>query len=109
MKHPFPSKEEIISLEGTHHRIGVVTDPTGKEWCVVLRKPNSGEYKRFRSWSNQPMRMAEAQEQMVKDTCVFPTGGDLEALLEDWPGVPEACGRMILELAGMAGVERGKV
>jgi hypothetical protein len=109
MSHPFPSQDQILGFEAAHKRIGVVTHTDGKEWCVVLRKPNSGEYKRFRAWSNQANRADMAQEQLFKDICVFPAGADLDALLEDWPGVPEACGRMLLELSGMTGIERGKV
>lgn len=105
----FPTDEDLANLEATHKRIGVVTHHDSKSWCVVLRKPTRAEYKRFRSWINQPQKSDIAQEQLFKDTVVFPAKGEIEALLDEWPGIPEACGKMLAELAGMSAVEQGKV
>jgi len=103
------SKEKLEELEALHKRIGVVTHPDGKSWYVVLRKPKRAEYKLFRANSNNPQLQAEAQEKLFKCTCVVPaTQPEIEALLDEWPGIPEACARMFIELAGMAGVEEGK-
>lgn len=102
------SQEKLLELEAKHGRIGVVTHPDGKSWTVVLRKPRRAEYKMFRAHSNDPRRAPDAQENLIKQTCVFPDAAGLEALLEDWPGIPEACGRTLIELAGMSGLEQGK-
>jgi hypothetical protein len=100
--------EKLVELEAKHGRIGVVTHPDAKSWAVVLRKPRRGEYKMFRAHSNNPQRAPDAQENLVKQTCVWPEPAGLEAMLEEWPGIPEACGRMLIELAGMSGLEQGK-
>jgi hypothetical protein len=39
---------------------------------------------------------------------VYPIAAEIEPLLNEWPGIPEACGKMIVELAGMSGFEQGK-
>ena len=105
----FPTDEELTALETQHKRIGVVYHQQDKNlWAVVLRKPNRAEYKRFRAWCNNPQRVADAQEQLFNDTIVWPAKADREAMLEDWPGIPEACAKMLVELAGMSGVEHQK-
>ena len=46
---------------------------------------------------------------LVKQTCVWPEGqAAVDTLLDEWPGIPEACGNMFMSLAGMAGTEQGK-
>ena len=99
---------QIQELEAKHGRIGVVRSRDGKSWEIVLRKPSRMEYRQFRSNVNNPQRHDMAQETLVKQTCVSPDGAGLEALLDEWPGIPEACSRILIELAGMAGDEQGK-
>ena len=102
--------EKLAELEAAHGRIGVVTHTDGKSWAVVLRKPKRGEYKMFRAHSGNDQKRPEAQENLVKQTCIWPeTGQALDALLDEWPGIPEACGAMLMSLAGMSGLEQGKL
>lgn len=104
-----PTDEQLAALEATHGRIGVVTHHDGKSWVVVLRKPKRGEYKQFRAQSSDTAQRPMAQERLFVATCVYPgTPAEIDALLEDWPGIPEACGTMLMSLAGMAGTEQGK-
>jgi hypothetical protein len=99
----------LTELEAKHKRIGVVTHPDGKSWVVVLRKPTRAEYKMFRSNSNSPQKASDAQEIHCRSTVVYPPSKEaFDALLEEWPGIPEACGKTIIELAGMSGLEQGK-
>jgi hypothetical protein len=103
------SQEQLAELESTHKRIGVVAHPDGKSWFVVLRKPNYLEYKLFRANANNPTTLPDAQEKLFRATCVVPEkAADQVALLNDWPGIPEACGKTFAMLAGMTGVEEGK-
>jgi hypothetical protein len=100
---------KLEALEAQWKRIGVVTHPDGKSWAVVLRKPTRSEYKLFKANANNPATTPEAQEKLFKATCVLPEGQPaIEALLEEWPGIPEACGKTFQMLAGMSGVEEGK-
>ena len=101
--------DKLLELEAKHGRIGVVTHPDGKSWAIVLRKPRRNEYKMFRAHSNNPQRLADAQEVLVTQTCIWPADPNaLQALMDEWPGIPEACGRTLIELAGMSGLEQGK-
>lgn len=102
------SQEKLAELEAKHGRVGVVSHADGKSWVVVLRKPRRAEYKMFKAHLTEPRRAADAQENLVKQTCVFPDAPTLEALLDEWPGIPDACGNTIIALSGMAGVEQGK-
>lgn len=102
-------KKTLVELEAKHRRIGVISHADGSSWVVVLRKPARAEYKMFRASANNPAKAPEAGETLVKQTCVYPDAATLDALLEDWPGIPEACTKTIVELAGMSGVEQGKV
>jgi hypothetical protein len=103
------SQEKLDALETQYKRIGVVTHPDGKSWAVVLRKPTRSEYKLFKANANNANTQSEAQEKLFKGTCVLPEGQPaIDALLEDWPGIPEACSKTFQMLAGMSGVEEGK-
>ncbi len=110
-KVPGLSDEELGVLEQTHGRIGVVTSPDGRSWGVVMRKPKRAEYKMFRAnaTSDKVQIKNEAQETFFKQTCVWPNAQSLDALLEEWPGIPEACSGVLMSLAGMSGAEQGKL
>ena len=100
---------KLEELEALHKRIGVVTHPDGKTWAVVLRKPTRNEYKLFKANANNPAATSESQERLFKATCVLPAGlPAIEVLLDDWPGIPEACSKTFSMLAGMTGIEEGK-
>lgn len=88
---------EVQALEATHKRIAVVRSKHG-DWEVVFRRPNRSEYKRFRAAAaNNP----DAQEMLCRAIIVYPSKEAFDALLEDWPGIPEASAQAIMDLAGM--------
>lgn len=102
------SPEQLAELEQKHGRIGVVSHPDDKSWVVVLRKPKRAEYKMFRAHANNPQHAPDSQENLLKQTCVWSYPTALDPLLEEWPGIPEACGKTLAMLAGMSGLEQGK-
>lgn len=100
------TKEEVAKFEEQHKRVAHLKgsgDPA--PWEIVIRKPTRIEYKQFRSMSHNPAQVAEAQEILVRKISVFPTGEALDALLEDWPGIPEACGKAVSHLSGISAQE----
>jgi hypothetical protein len=111
-----PSADVLAALEAQHRRIAVVTDPDATEWCIVVRKPKASEYKRFRATLGDSAKSSGATEQLVRDTCVLtsfdpaggPQGSGLNALLEEWPGAADACGKALVPLSGLASAEQGK-
>ena len=102
-----PTEEEIQKLRETHGRIEVVTGKGGA-WVVVYRKPTRAEYKRFRAMSHRPEAVADAQEALARSCAVFPAKAEYDALLEDYPAIPEASGKALGDLAGISAEETGK-
>jgi hypothetical protein len=101
------SPEQIEELRKTHGRVAVVT---GKDdaWQVVYKKPSRADYKRFRAMSHRPEQASEAQEMLALKCVVHPSAEALDALLEDYPGIPEASGKALGELAGVTGADAGE-
>lgn len=103
MEAPVLTEEAIKELETTHKRVAHLHD-VGGEWEIVLRKPTRPEYKHFRAMINGA-QASDAQEMLVRKLCVYPDRETFDALLEDWPGIPEACGAAIKSLTGMSASE----
>ncbi len=95
------NEEQIEELRALHKRIAVVQ---GKDdaWFVVFRKPTRAEFKRFRSMLHNEEQKSDAQESLARSCAVYASGGGFDALLEDFPAIPEACGKALGELAGFA-------
>lgn len=97
------TQEDIDKLEVTHKRIAHLKgNGTPPPWEIVLRKPTRAEYKRFRAMSHNPAQVPDAQEVLARATVVYPTREEFDALLEEYPGIPEACGKSFTELSGIA-------
>jgi hypothetical protein len=118
------TQEQLESLEGLHKRVAYVIGKD-KAWEIVLRKPNRTEYKAFRSRTHKPDQVADAQEILCRQIVVgvdTSTGAliatdpastklvrdTFDALLEEWPGIPESCADTLQDLVGMSGTEQGK-
>ena len=95
------TEDQVKELETKYGRVAHVVGAGGK-WEVVFRKPARAEYKRFRSMSHNPSTVADAQETLCRACVVHPSKEAFDALLEDWPGICEAAGKALSELAGIA-------
>lgn len=106
------TKAEIDQLEAAHKRVAVVRgrpDPDGATpWEVVFRKPTRAEYKMFRANSHNPATIADAQEKLARACVVHPSKEAFDALLEDWPAIPEAASGAFSRLMGLAADEDSK-
>ena len=102
------SKDQLEKLESEHKRILHVVGHAAA-WEIVLRKPTRQEYKQFRAATHNQAQVADAQEMLVRRIVVYPSHETFDALLEDYPGIPEACGPSLQALVGMAGEEQKKV
>lgn len=105
-----PTAEQIAEWDAKYKRTAIVRSKhlnaagDGPEWCVVLRRPQRPEYKLLRSQTHNPAQVADAQEVCFRKVCVWPEGHEaVDALLDDFPGIPESCGQAMLELVGAAG------
>lgn len=102
------TKEILDELEVKHKRIAHLkgkSDDGAPPWEIVIRKPSRAEYKQYRAQSHNQATVADAQEILVRKIAVYPTGDALEALLDDWPAIPEACGKALGALTGLSAAE----
>lgn len=101
------TEEQLKELETTHRRIARVADRNG-QWEVVFRPPNRGEYKQFRAKLHNDALKADATEWLARACVVYPSREAFDALLNDYPGITDACGDAIGELAGFTVDKMGK-
>jgi len=101
------SDQEIAELKSTHGRIAHVVGK-GNAWEVVFRKPTRAEYKKFKADAANPARQSDAQEMLARSIVVHPSREAFDALLEDYPAIPEASSSAIAELVGFGTEEAGK-
>jgi hypothetical protein len=101
------SQQQIDEFEAQHKRIAHLR---GKDdtWEVVFRKPTRAEYRRFKSQINDPTQQSDAAEQLARQLVVYPSREAFDALLEDWPAIPEAASKAFLALSGMNTEADGK-
>lgn len=106
--------EAVKALEEKHGRIGLVHSEDTKadgtyEWFVVLRKPTSAEYKQIKSLAHKE-QSEKVTEAALRRLAVLPGAStpELDALLAEWPGIPDAAYPMYMKLSGGTGDARGK-
>lgn len=97
------TEDQIKELEAAHRRVAHVY--ARDQWEVVFRAPTRAEYKRFRSEINNPNTSADAQEKLARTCVVYPTREAFDALLEEWPAIPEACSKAFSRLMGLTAEE----
>ena len=106
--------EQLAAFEAQHKRIAYIkssetlADGKTPEWEIVLRRPTRTEYKMLKQALNNDRTTVDAFEQCVRKLSLFPEGQALDVLIEEWPGIPEACWKAFERLAGMAGAEERK-
>lgn len=77
------SEEKRNALEEEHEDILVLKGPEKAPWVVVLKRPTRQQ---AIAYKNHAKRNSEtANEQLVRATCVFPTGDDFDRQLTRWP------------------------
>lgn len=106
--------EQIKEYETKYGRIahlkGGGKDRDGNPgWEIVMRKPTRQEYSAFRKLGHNDRTKADAQEDLVAATCVYPEKSQIQALFDEWPGIPEGATRAIMALSGMAVDEDSKL
>jgi hypothetical protein len=102
--------ELLDKLKAEHRYIAYVNGEFDDEivWEVVLRKPTSKEYKQLRAQVTDGNQKAMAGEAVFRKIIIYPSRDQIDALLEEWPGVAEACGGAINKLAGLVANEGSK-
>lgn len=111
------TQEQLQELETAHGRIArVVGKPYPKigedatkappAWEVVYRQPKRAEVKMFRAKNskNDP----ESVEALARQCVVFPSKEAFDALLDEWPAIPEASAEALGRLMGVQVKELGE-
>lgn len=100
------TKEELEKFSNIHKGCAHVVSKRG-DWEIVLRKPTRPEYKQYRS-RHHGNDADMAQEILVRQIRVYPDTDAFDAMLEEFPGIPEALTKTVLRLCGMEAEETGK-
>jgi hypothetical protein len=98
------SQEQIDKLKAAHAgaELHQVTAGSGeREASVVVKVPTRERWNRFKAQVADQNRKALAFEALVVDCVVHPSKAELGAMLEARPGLSEAFGGKITELAGL--------
>lgn len=67
---------------------------------IVVKRPSRAAYKRWRSMIVDDAKKADAVETLMKDAVVHPTLPEWEAMLDEYPALPETFGGEVLKLLG---------
>ncbi len=94
------SDEKFAELEALHGEIVCVSTSRGD---VAFRAPKRTEYDRYLSFLFDEKKRPKAQELLVRCCRIFPTGEELDSMIELAPGIVVTCSGPLLELAGQAG------
>ena len=108
-----PSGETLSELEAKYRRLAIVKSPDIRndgepEWFVLLRPPNRAEYKQLKAMLNNDTQRTVAVEGLMRKLAVYPDPAAVDAMIDEWPGIPEGCWPTIERLAGAAGSEERK-
>ena len=104
------TEELLEKLKAEHKYVAYVNGEFDDEivWEVVLRKPTAKEYKMLRAQVSDGSQKATAGEVVFRKIIIYPDRDKIDALLEEWPGVAEACGGAINKLSGLVANEGSK-
>jgi hypothetical protein len=81
---------DLDKLRAEHPRGIVHLIGKGDTWECVFRAPTRAEYKMFRANAHNPTRVADANDTLAIQTVVYPAREAFQAMLETYPGIPEA-------------------
>ena len=79
-------------------------DDTGVE--VVVKAPNDGEWKRFRTMQSDEGQRPLAIRTLVTACVVYPPAGEFMGVLAARPGLAETFGKDLVEIAGVSSATR---
>ena len=94
------TEEQIAEITSKHPGSQHFRSKRGK-WECILRPPKRAEYKRFKHQTHNPATAADAQEMLVRQCVVYPDRVVFDALLEEYPAIPEALSKPLLDMLEM--------
>jgi hypothetical protein len=101
------TEEQLDEWEAEHFRVAHLMGEAGG-WEVVYRMPSRLELKTFRGLANDPKKASDAVEVLARQCVLYPSREGFAALLEEYPGIPEASVDTLTQLAQVESDEEGK-
>ena len=94
--------EKIAELKGKYGEIAQVDLPEPAPVTVVVRMLTSAEFSKFeaQATSGNVQVKATVSKSMLQTAVVYPDPGELELLVQKYPGIPDSIGGEIMKLAG---------
>jgi hypothetical protein len=97
------TEEQIEALKAEHpgdelHLLA--NEEHGAE--VVVKVPNDGEWKRYRTTGTDPAQRPFALRSLLLACIVYPAPAEVSAMLARRPGLVETFGAELLEIAGVS-------
>lgn len=84
---PKLSPERLAELEEAHDDVLVLSGSEKAPWTVAVKRPNRQQTIAYKTHGKRDS--TTANEQLLRQISVFPTGPDLDALLARWPFLPD--------------------
>lgn len=99
--------EKLAELQATHRRVKRIAIG---EIEIAIRAPKRHEYKAFRARAMDPDKRADAMEDLLRQIVVHPSRAELDAILDDYPGLAESkeMSRAVEQFVGMVADDAGK-
>lgn len=91
------TQTEIDKLKAEH---GELHELSHAGETVIVKAPNRPTWKRFRAQAQDEGKRLIAMEELLRACVVHPERSSLEAMLDRKPGLVEAFGKVLAELAG---------
>lgn len=100
------SEEKLTALRAEHRRVKVIAVGDIE---FVIRAPKRHEYKAFRNKAMGEQK-ADALEDLLRTIVVFPSRQELDAILDDYPGLAESKDfqKSVEQFVGMVADDSGK-
>lgn len=97
---PLP-EEKVEELKQKHGEIFELTVGEGERArSIVVRKPSRGEWKRFKVQARDDLKQDVAGITLVKTVLLNPTVPELDAWIEELPGLEDSFAAEVIRLIG---------
>ncbi len=99
------TEQQIADLREKHGRVAHVVGEDDA-WEIVIKAPTREQYAAFKSALQDDVQKPKATELLFRKLVVFPENFD--ALLDQYPAIPDACSDDLLSLMGGKAKKRQK-
>jgi hypothetical protein len=95
------TKQQVLAEHPGALTVTIPATNYDDEFECMVKRPPRGEWKRFRAMSSDEAQRSEALEMLTKACIVHPPLPEFMKLLDQRPGLTEAIGAELVEVAGL--------